>query len=188
MFQPTPPGGDTIDTLTAVAAVSPRPVAPTPEDVMAVVGRSLDDDQAQSAVVIPLAGKSSMADFLVIASGRSTRHVGALAENLRERLKASGVRGIEIEGLPHCDWVLVDAGDVIVHLFRPEVRAFYNLEKMWGVESPHAEPESLDEGAAESLDEYPIAANSGLPDGEIEDGELLDGEFEDGDLTDDDDE
>jgi len=103
---------------------------------MALVGQSLDDDQAEHIVVIELAGKSSMADFMAIASGRSTRHVGALAENLRERLKTAGVPGVEIEGMPHCDWVLIDAGDVIVHLFRPEVRAFYNLEKMWGVDSP----------------------------------------------------
>jgi ribosome-associated protein len=167
------PGGDTIDTLTAVAAVTPRPLVPTPEDVMAVVGRSLDDDQAQSTVIIPLAGKSSMADFLVIASGRSTRHVGALAENLRERLKASGLRGIEIEGLPHCDWVLVDAGDVIVHLFRPEVRAFYNLEKMWGVESPQAGPGSL----AEAEGDDPVPAGSGLED---DLGPELEDELEDG--------
>ncbi len=123
---------------------------------MALVGRSLDDDQAVSVVVIDLAGKSSMADFLVIASGRSTRQVGAMAEHLRERLKAAGLPGVELEGLPHCDWVLVDGGDVIIHLFRPEVRAFYNLEKMWGAESPDPE-------AGESEDE-PISAESGWED------------------------
>lgn len=106
---------------------------------MVMVGRSLDDDQAEHVTVVDLNGKSSMADYMVIASGRSSRHVGAMAENLRERLKAGGVAGIEIEGMPHCDWVLIDAGDAIVHLFRPEVRAFYNLEKMWGVESPVVE-------------------------------------------------
>ena len=105
------------------------------------MGRSLDDDQADAIVVIPLAGKSTMADFMVIASGRSTRHVGALAQNLQERLKAAAVPGVEAEGFAQCDWVLLDAGDVIVHVFRPEVRAFYNLEKMWGAESPSESPE-----------------------------------------------
>ena len=104
-------------------------------------------------VVIDLAGRSSMADYLIIASGRSGRHVGSMAENLRERLKASGVSDIGIEGVPHCDWVLIDAGDIIVHLFRPEVRAFYNLEKMWGLEPPViaglAQPISAEGGADE---------------------------------------
>ena len=84
-------------------------------------------------MVIELADKSSIADFMVIASGRSVRQVGAMAEHLREKLKAEGVESVSVEGQERCDWVLVDAGDVIVHLFRPEVRAFYNLEKMWGV-------------------------------------------------------
>ena len=126
---------------------------------MALVGRSLDDDQAVSVVVIDLAGKSSMADFLVIASGRSTRQVGAMAEHLRERLKAAGLPGVELEGLPHCDWVLVDGGDVIIHLFRPEVRAFYNLEKMWGVESPVPH--------IETFEDEPISADSGLTDDDL---------------------
>jgi ribosome-associated protein len=136
-----------------MAATPSRPVLPTPEDVMALVGRSLDDDQAEGVVVIDLAGKSSMADFLVIASGRSTRHVGAMAEHLRERLKTAGLPGVEVEGLPHCDWVLIDGGDVIVHVFRPEIRAFYNLEKMWGVESPES---GTDETGSE-----PVSAEGG---------------------------
>jgi ribosome-associated protein len=74
---------------------------------------------------------------MVIASGRSQRHVGAIAEQLREALKDSGQRELRVEGLPHCDWVLIDTGDVIVHIFRPEVREFYNLEKMWSAERPH---------------------------------------------------
>lgn len=94
--------------------------------------KSLDDDKAEDVAVIDLAGKSSLADFMVIASGTSQRQVGAMAEHLRERAKAAGYPGLSVEGLPHCDWVLLDAGDVIVHLFRPEVRAFYDLEKMWG--------------------------------------------------------
>jgi ribosome-associated protein len=82
-------------------------------------------------VTIPLAGKSSVADHLVIASGRSTRQVAAMATHLRDRIKASGRRTPKIEGLERADWVLVDAGDIIAHLFRPDVRTFYNLEKMW---------------------------------------------------------
>ena len=93
--------------------------------------KSLDDDKAEDVAVIDLAGKSSLADFMVIASGTSQRQVGAMAGHLREKVKAAGYPGPPVEGLPHCDWVLLDAGDVIVHLFRPEVRAFYDLEKMW---------------------------------------------------------
>jgi ribosome-associated protein len=93
---------------------------------------SLDDDQAVEVVSIPLSGKSSIADHMVIASGRSTRQVAAMANKLAERLKQSGHGSPRIEGLPAADWVLIDAGDVVVHLFRPEVRSFYNLERMWG--------------------------------------------------------
>ena len=92
---------------------------------------SLDDDQAVDTVSIPLAGKSSIADHMVIASGRSTRQVASMASKLAEKIKAECGRTARIEGLPTADWVLIDAGDVIVHLFRPEVRSFYNLERMW---------------------------------------------------------
>jgi len=98
----------------------------------ALVLHSLDEDQAQDVVSIPLEGKSSIADFMVIASGRSTRQVAAIATHLAERLKKEGHGSPRIEGLPAADWVLIDAGDVVVHLFRPEVRSFYNLERMWG--------------------------------------------------------
>jgi len=98
-----------------------------------VVQSSLEDDKADDIVVIELADKSSIADFMVIASGSSSRQVGAMAEHLREKLKAEGLHGVAAEGLERCDWVLIDGGDVIVHMFRPEVRSFYNLEKMWGV-------------------------------------------------------
>ncbi|MDX2209784.1 MAG: ribosome silencing factor [Sphingopyxis sp.] len=91
----------------------------------------LDEDQAQEPVTIPLAGKSSIADHMVIASGRSTRHVAAMADKLAQRIKQELGRNVRIEGLPNADWVLIDAGDVVVHLFRPEVRGFYNLERMW---------------------------------------------------------
>ncbi|MEI9927716.1 MAG: ribosome silencing factor [Sphingomonas sp.] len=92
---------------------------------------SLDDDQAVETVSIPLAGKSSIADYMVVASGRSTRQVASMANKLAERIKAECGRSARVEGLPTADWVLIDAGDVIVHLFRPEVRSFYNLERMW---------------------------------------------------------
>ena len=91
----------------------------------------LENDQAQELVSIPLEGKSSMADHMVIASGRSTRQVGAMAHKLAEKIKQAGFGPVRIEGLPSADWVLIDAGDVVVHLFRPEVRSFYNLERMW---------------------------------------------------------
>ena len=103
---------------------------------MELVQASLDDDKAEEVVVIDLAGKSDIADFMIVASGRSQRHVGAMAEHLHAKLKARGAAGPSMEGLARCDWVLIDGGDVIVHLFRPEVRAFYNLEKMWAQELP----------------------------------------------------
>ncbi|RXF75540.1 ribosome silencing factor [Hansschlegelia zhihuaiae] len=96
----------------------------------------LDDNKAEDTVVIDLRGKSALADEMVIASGRATRHVGAIADKLVEELKNAGHGKVKVEGLPHCDWVLIDCGDVIVHLFRPEVRAFYNLEKMWSAGRP----------------------------------------------------
>ena len=109
--------------------------APTqPVDVEALhslVMQSLDDDQAVEVVTIPLAGKSSIADHMVIASGRSSRQVASMATKLAERVKKQFGRSVRIEGLPVADWVLIDADDVIVHLFRPEVRSFYNLERMW---------------------------------------------------------
>ncbi len=97
----------------------------------------LDEDKAQDIVLIDLKGKSPMADTMIVASGRSHRHVGALADHLLRTLKEQGLGRAKVEGLPHCDWVLIDAGDVIVHLFRPEVRMFYNIEKIWAVDSAH---------------------------------------------------
>jgi len=99
---------------------------------------SLDDDQAADTISIPLAGKSSIADHMVIASGRSTRQVASMAQKLTERIKKELGRNVRIEGLPIADWVLIDAEDVIVHLFRPEVRTFYNLERMWAFEETAA--------------------------------------------------
>ena len=104
------------------------------EDLHRLVLQSLDDDQAVEVISIPLAGKSNIADHMVIASGRSTRQVASLATKLAERVKERTGRSPRIEGLPAADWVLIDADDVIVHIFRPEVRSFYNLERMWAFE------------------------------------------------------
>ena len=95
------------------------------------VHASLDDDKAEDVVVIDLAGKTEIADFMVIANGASKRQVGAMADHLQRKIKASGLKRFATEGLENCDWVLIDAGDVIVHLFRPEVRDFYSLDKIW---------------------------------------------------------
>ena len=115
----------------APGAAAPLPAA-EPGSLHALVLQSLDDDQAQDLVSIPLEGKTAIADHMVIASGRSTRQVAAMAQKLAERIKHGGFGNARIEGLPAADWVLIDAGDVVVHLFRPEVRSFYNLERMWG--------------------------------------------------------
>ena len=104
------------------------------EALHTLVLRSLDDDQAQDVVTIPLTGKSNIADHMVIASGRSTRQVASMAQKLTERIKQDLGRNVRVEGLPVADWVLIDAEDVIVHIFRPEVRTFYNLERMWAFE------------------------------------------------------
>ncbi|MBI1418733.1 MAG: ribosome silencing factor [Limimaricola sp.] len=99
--------------------------------LLAVILASLDDDKAEDVVTIPLRGRSEMGDFMVIATGRSSRQVGAIAEKLTERLKEAFGTNCKIEGKETGDWVLIDSGDVIVHLFRPEVREFYQLEKLW---------------------------------------------------------
>jgi ribosome-associated protein len=96
-----------------------------------IVLERLEEMKAEDIVTIDLTGKSSIADFMVVASGRSNRHVGSVSDDVVEHLKNAGLKNIRIEGQPHCDWVLVDAGDVIVHVFRPEVRDFYAIEKMW---------------------------------------------------------
>jgi ribosome-associated protein len=96
----------------------------------------LDDAKAENVVVIDIRGKSSIGDYMVVASGRSDRHVGAIADQIHQKLKDAGFGRTRVEGQPQCDWVLVDIGDIIVHVFRPEVREFYNLEKMWAGERP----------------------------------------------------
>ena len=110
----------------------------SPAKLHELVLAQLDDDQAQEVVSIDLEGKSSVADHMVIASGRSTRQVAAMAQKLAEKVKQAGFGPVRVEGLPAADWVLIDAGDVVVHLFRPEVRSFYNLERMWSFEGGEA--------------------------------------------------
>lgn len=115
----------------APAASPAGAAALTPDQAAALILASLEDDKAEDIVTIDIKGRSSLADTLIVASGRSQRHVGALADHLVKKLKENGVREVRVEGLPHCDWVLVDAGDVITHLFRPEVRSFYDIERIW---------------------------------------------------------
>jgi nicotinate-nucleotide adenylyltransferase len=114
-----------------------------PKPLEAMILNRLDDEKAQDIVFIDLTDKSSVADGLIIASGRSHRHVGAIADHLLRALKDGGHGKARVEGLPSCDWVLIDAGDIVVHLFRPEVRSYYNIEKIWSVGSAH----TIDAGA-----------------------------------------
>ena len=102
-----------------------------PDQILELVTSSLDMDKAEDVATIPLRGKSSMADYMVVASGTSSRQVAAMAENLEFRLKTASVEILGLEGVRQADWVLIDANDVIIHLFRPEVREFYGLERMW---------------------------------------------------------
>jgi ribosome-associated protein len=113
---------------------SPKPAAAPEPAMIDVVLKSLDDAKAEDIVSIDITGKSSLSDHMVVTSGRSNRHVGAVADQVVKALREAGFGKPRVEGLPHADWVLVDAGDVIVHIFRPEVREFYNLEKMWAVD------------------------------------------------------
>jgi ribosome-associated protein len=106
-------------------------VRPDAEETLRLVLARIDDMKAEDTVTIDLTGRTSIADFMVVTCGRSSRQVGAIADHVVEDLRKAGVPDIRVEGVPHCDWVLIDAGDVIVHVFRPEVRAFYNLEGMW---------------------------------------------------------
>jgi ribosome-associated protein len=102
-----------------------------PERSLQIVLASLEDSKAEDTTTIDIAAKTAIGDHMVVTTGRSHRHVGAIADHLVKDLKAGGVGPVRVEGLPHCDWVLVDVGDVIVHIFRTEVRSFYGLEKMW---------------------------------------------------------
>ncbi len=107
-----------------------------PEETLALIIKALEDAKVVDLVSIDLAGKTTLADYMVIASGTSNRHVGSAAEQVAEALAKAKMGSVRIEGLPQCDWVLLDHPDVIVHLFRPEVRSFYNLEKMWSAGRP----------------------------------------------------
>ncbi len=130
----------------AVKRASPKPVIiqrpamPTysgpPWPLMDLILAALDDAKAENTVAINLEGRSSMTDGMVVTTGRVTRHVSAIADQLLEKLKASGKKDIRVEGQETGDWCLVDAGDVIIHIFRPEVRSFYNLEKLWSPDAP----------------------------------------------------
>ena len=133
------------DSPSGEPAANGRPVIDV-ESLHRLVLKSLDDDQAVEVISIPLSGKSSIADHMVIASGRSTRQVASMATKLAQKIKDEVGRSPRIEGLPAADWVLIDADDVIVHLFRPEVRTFYNLERMWAFGDD--EPKRAGAGAA----------------------------------------
>ena len=111
-------------------------VRPDATETLNLVLAQLDDAKAEDTITIDLTGKTTIGDFMVVTSGRSNRQVGAIADRLLKALAQAGVAGVRVEGMPHCDWVLIDAGDVIIHVFRPEVRAFYNLEKMWASARP----------------------------------------------------
>ncbi|WP_417671662.1 ribosome silencing factor [Roseibium sp.] len=119
---------------TSSAPVQSPAKADLSRELIDTVLASLDDSKAEDIVTLEISGKSSLADQMVIASGRSHRHVGAIADHLLRDLKEAGHGNASVEGQTTCDWVLIDAGDVIVHIFRPEVRGFYNLEKMWAPE------------------------------------------------------
>ncbi len=110
--------------------------AATSKKLLDIAKTSLDNDKALDVVVINLAGKTSFADYMVVASGTSQRHVATMAVHLREKMKTTGLKEIPLEGTDQNDWVLVDGGDVIVHLFRPEIREFYDLEKLWSTDMP----------------------------------------------------
>ncbi|MEE2699547.1 MAG: ribosome silencing factor [Pseudomonadota bacterium] len=101
------------------------------ENFLELVKKTLDEDKAEDVVIINLEGKTDIADFMLIASGSSRRHVGSMADHIQRKLKTNGLKDIKVEGLDYCDWVLIDGGSIIIHLFRPDVRVFYNLEKMW---------------------------------------------------------
>jgi ribosome-associated protein len=126
------------------AEIMPSPAGMTRQgesQALKIVLESLEDSKAEDIVSIDIRGKSSLGDHMVIASGRSNRHVGAVSDHLIKALKEAGLGSARVEGLASSDWVLIDAGDIIVHVFRPEVREFYNIEKMW--QTPDLEDETV---------------------------------------------
>ncbi len=132
-------------TITTRSDPVPRRTGQNAGELRRIIEDTLDEAKAEDVVCISLAGKTEIADYMIVATALSKRQVGAVAERVRERLKVAGAPAPSVEGLLSCDWVLIDAGDVIVHVFRPEVREFYNLEKMWAVELPseaeHTDPD-----------------------------------------------
>lgn len=138
-----------VTTLTRIAsrAVDKAHLSPQSDEsggrsdgLLTTILKILDDAKAEETVTIDLVGKTSLADAMIVTTGRSNRHVSAIADQVIEQLNAAGRGDLRVEGQPHCDWVLIDAGDVILHVFRPEVRSFYNLEKMWGSDRPAERP------------------------------------------------
>jgi ribosome-associated protein len=115
-------------TSTQTAALKAQPDA---DKTLNMILSRLEDMKAEETVTIDLRGKSAFSDYMIVTSGRANRHVGAIAENVTKGLKETGIKSIHVEGMPNCDWVLIDSGGVIVHVFRPEVREFYNLERLW---------------------------------------------------------
>jgi ribosome-associated protein len=122
-------------TSTKTAALKAQPDA---DKTLNMILSRLEDMKAEETVTIDLRGKSAFSDYMIVTTGRANRHVGAIAENVAKGLKENGIKSIHVEGLPNCDWVLIDSGDVVVHVFRPAVREFYNLERMW-TQGPTAE-------------------------------------------------
>jgi ribosome-associated protein len=129
-------GKEPLSTVAISRAGSDRPdivskARPDADETLRIVLARLDDMKAEDTTTIDLRKDSAIADYMVVTSGRSNRHVGSVADRVLEDLREAGLTGLRVEGMPHCDWVLIDAGDVIVHVFRPEVRTFYNLERLW---------------------------------------------------------
>ncbi|WP_296514209.1 ribosome silencing factor [Rhodopseudomonas sp.] len=122
--------------MTPRARKTSTPVAvsealPRADETLKLILSRLDDMKAEETITIDLRGKSAFSDYMVVTTGRANRHVGAIAENVVKALKEAGIKKLHVEGLPNCDWVLIDSGDVVLHVFRPEVREFYNLERLW---------------------------------------------------------
>lgn len=131
LAKPSPAKPSPTKSVAPVSTPGEARARPGADALLKLILARLDDMKAEETVTIDLRGKSTLADYMVVSSGRANRHVGAIAEHVIEDLRKVGIKGTHAEGMANCDWVLIDAGDVIVHLFRPEVRAFYNLEKMW---------------------------------------------------------
>jgi ribosome-associated protein len=133
------PPGKEVAAISRTRKAVAKPTADETQDLLKIVETSLDDDKAEDIVAIDLRGKSTIADYMVIATGRNSRQLAAMASHLDAKLTKAGASRVSIEGANQGDWVLLDGGDIVVHLFRPEVRTFYALEKMWGAEMPSPE-------------------------------------------------